>query len=169
MTGGAAGSNHRGGALRSWRIPSRSTQTDSKPAARHLVAVMVLAFAAVRLAPIGGADPAMPSPSTDDGASCSFTLAAPQATEVPGGTSGVTATLTPGTCTGQPVTSVVCIASPSGRSDCGKSYAFDQAQVTMVASPLKGRFTATGKGCWHRPGHGADYECATSGPVVTTF
>lgn len=80
----------------------------------------------------------------------------------------MTATLIPGACTGQPVTLNVCIAAPDGRTECGKSYAFDIARVTMVASPARGVFTATGRGCW-RPGLDTGQRCESRGPATSTL
>lgn len=108
-----------------------------------------------------------PASHAEPDPSCAFTLSSPVSTEVPGGAGGVTATLSPGACTGQPVVLMVCLTTASGRSECGKSYAFDAARVVMVASP-KGVFTATGRGCWH-PGLDADQRCETRGPISVTL
>ena len=82
---------------------------------------------------------------------CEFTLSAPRLAELPGGLTAVTATLTPGHCTGnvQPMSSTVCVATPSSPGECASRSGYDPAQVFVaLGAPPPGTYTATGNGCW---------------------
>jgi hypothetical protein len=132
-----------------------------------LVVQLVAALGALSL-PAASADPDSRADTNDNPGSCQYALTAPQRTEVPGGAAGVTATLTPGACTGQPVITTVCLTRPGGQSECAKTYAFDTATITIVAAPAQGTFSATGKGCW-QPRLNADFVCETPAPMTATL
>jgi hypothetical protein len=138
----------------------------------RLVVVIALCAEAVLLGagtaratpvPIGQAPP------PGAGQSCSFTLSAPQVTELPGGAKVATATYAASRCSGsaQPVFATVCVASPDGPSQCFKNYGWLVAQVYVAPPSVSGQFTATGLGCWQVGS--AEFTCAPDGPVRATL
>jgi hypothetical protein len=102
--------------------------------------------------------------------SCAYILSAPQVTNLPGGATGVTATLRPGSCTGnaQAAMSTVCLSTGEGPGICSHAPGWDPAEAFVAASHPTGTFRATGIGCWRvMPGSGT--VCMNSDPTTTTM
>ena len=150
-----------------WPLGAARLKTVESAIGVGFVAAMVVFLTLGEIPAIAYAGPDIPPNHSAGGGSCAYTLTPPRPTEVAGGASAMTATMTPGECSGQPVITTVCLSSPSGRTECANRYAFDGAQVTTVALAV-GPFTATGKGCW-QPGLNATLVCETRGPLVVTF
>jgi hypothetical protein len=138
----------------------------------RLIAVVALGAVAA----LAGAGPATAQPGPisqapppGSAASCSFTLSAPQVTELPGGAKVATATYAASSCSGnaQPVFATVCVASPDGPSQCFKDYGWLVAQVYVASPSMRGEFTSTGLGCWQAGS--TEFTCVPSGPARATF
>jgi hypothetical protein len=113
--------------------------------------------------------PIRQAPPANEESSCSFTLSAPQVTELPGGAKVATATYAASSCSGnaQPVFSTVCVASPDGPSQCFKNYGWLVAQIYVASPSMSGEFTATGRGCWQAGS--TEFACVPDGPVRATL
>jgi hypothetical protein len=161
--------------------PHRPRTADARPATtlggRRVNSLrLIVAFVFGAAAVLAGATPATahpgpisqaPPPSAQP--SCSFTLSAPQVTEVPGGAKMATATYAANSCSGnaQPVFATVCVVPPNGPSQCFKNYGWLVAQVYVASPSTSGEFTATGLGCWQAGS--TEFTCAPDGPVRATL
>jgi hypothetical protein len=153
-----------------WSDPMAASRNRAKAA--RLTAASALGLVTVLV----GAVPAAANPGSfsqappaGDEPSCSFTLSAPQLTEVPGGAKAVTATYAASACTGnaQPVFVTVCVESPSGRSQCFKDHGWLVSQVYLTTPPMSGEFIATGRGCWQAGS--TVFTCVPTEPVRATL
>lgn len=128
-----------------------------------------LALAAVVLAAtLAAAGTAVADPG-GDGVLCNFTLSDPQLVTV-SGTQMVTATVTPAACTGivKPISSQVCISTPTRAGRCTELSGFDAAQVYFSPYEPGTSYTAKGRGCSAQTRPPAAV-CTTLGPRTVTL
>lgn len=132
------------------------------------IAVLPMALALVGLnSAVAQASPP-PEPSTD--ASCVYTLTSPSVVTV-SGTEMVTATLTPGPCTGNISMNslTVCIEMlGGGRPECAFHPTFDPVRVYFAPYRSGATYSSTGRGC----GNVApmfDQSCSAVGPYTATL
>ncbi|WP_025736735.1 hypothetical protein [Mycobacterium genavense] len=127
--------------------------------------------AAVAAATVCCANPAAAEPGSEPASAenCQFTVSAAQPAVIPGGALAVTATLTPGACSGAftPNTLTVCLAQDGGPRQCTTKALYTHAQVVLATSP-HGRLTTTGKLCGMTISPDR-YVCFTSDPVITNL
>jgi hypothetical protein len=103
---------------------------------------------------------------------CDFTLSAPRLAELPGGVTAVTATLTPGHCTGnvQVMNSTVCVATPTSPGECASRSGYDPVQVFVApGAPPHGTYTATGNGCWRSGDVFVTKVCRSQGATTASI
>ena len=126
-----------------------------------------LALAAVTLAgALGAAGTAVADPG--GGALCNFTLSDPQVVTV-SGTQMVTATVTPAACTGvKPISSQVCISTPTRAGRCTELSGFDEAHVYFAPYEPGTSYTAKGRGCSAQTRPPAAV-CTSLGPRTVTL
>jgi disulfide bond formation protein DsbB len=113
---------------------------------------------------------AVPSPDPAPGGSCAYDLTAPSHVNV-SGTDMVTATITPGACTGviQPNSFSVCVGLlGEGRPQCKFSPVYDPVQVYFMPYRKGATYQSTGQGCGN-VFPSADQTCSSLGPYTATL
>ncbi|TPG36429.1 hypothetical protein EAH80_00100 [Mycobacterium hodleri] len=111
---------------------------------------------------------ATPDPTTQ--ASCAYTLASPTVVKV-SGTDMVTATLTPGPCTGRisPNSITVCVEMQGGsRPQCATHPYFDPVRAYFAPYRPGATYQSTGRGCGS-VFPTADESCVSLGPYAATL
>ena len=137
-------------------------------AQRLTVLPMALALTTIGLttATASAAPPPGPGPS----ASCDFKLTVPSHVTV-SGTDVVTATLTPGECTGefQPNSYLVCVEMLGGGTpQCNFRPVYDPVSVYFTPYRKGATYRSTGRGCGN-VFPAADQSCFSLGPYTVTL
>jgi hypothetical protein len=134
------------------------------------LAVLPVAVALTTIGLTTAAAHADPSPDPGPEASCTYKLTAPSRVNV-SGADMVTATITPGACTGliQPNSFTVCVEMlGSGTPQCNFSPIYKAVQVYFTPYRKGATYRSTGRGCGNLLPSG-DESCTSLGPYTTTL
>lgn len=134
------------------------------------LAVLPMALALSTIGLTAAAAHAAPSPDPGPAGSCTYKLTPPSRVNV-SGTDMVTATITPGACTGliQPNSFTVCVEmSDSGTPQCNFTPIYQAVQVYFAPYRKGATYRSTGRGCGNLLPSG-DESCTSLGPYTATL